>query len=73
MFGEYSLILGISIAFLAFLIDQLSKWLVADIFLNHQAPIVLTPFFNLVEAWNTGVSFSLFDNRLYYGAKIQSF
>ena len=53
------MILGISIAFLVFLIDQFSKWLVADIFLNHQAPIVLAPFFNLVEAWNTGVSFSL--------------
>lgn len=72
MFGEYSLILGISIAFLAFLIDQLSKWLVADIFLNHQAPIVLTPFFNLVEAWNTGVSFSLFDNGGIWGTIILS-
>ena len=42
--------------------DQLSKFLVFD-YLSHTANVVaFCPWFNLVTAWNTGVSFSMLHN-----------
>lgn len=81
-------ILWLSIAFILFVLDQLSKWAVTEIFfrprstgetglnfvewyLNTPAPlggirIEITSFFNLVMAWNTGVSFSMFSDSGVY-------
>lgn len=61
-------IIGLSMAFLAFVVDQFSKWQTAVFFVNEESPKAITSFFNLVEAWNTGVSFSLFDDGGVWGA-----
>lgn len=64
------MIFGLSFAFAAFIIDQISKWQIADIFANDFSSRVITPYFNLVEAWNTGVSFSMFDQGGIWGTVI---
>ena len=51
--------IGLPIAAAVFLLDQASKWLMLDVMTPPRA-IEVTGFFNLVLAWNTGVSFSLF-------------
>ena len=56
------MILGLSIAFAVVLADQLSKYFIRDYFNQAVPPVEFCSFFNLVEAWNTGVSFSMFNN-----------
>jgi len=51
---------GFTSLLLTFFIDQLTKWAVVHVIMNPPRIIPVTPFFNLVLAWNTGVSFSLF-------------
>ncbi len=52
---------GLFVAVAICLIDQAAKfWLLLDLHLNSQAPIALTPFMELVLAWNTGISYGLF-------------
>lgn len=56
------MIIGIITAVLAAIADQISKGLIFS-YLTHSGPLVeIFPFFNLVTAWNTGVSFSMFNN-----------
>ena len=56
------MLLGLIVAGVVFILDQASKyWMMTDI-LNEKAMIVFTPFFALVRAWNTGVSFSMFND-----------
>jgi signal peptidase II len=51
---------GMFFAVPTFALDQLSKWWVLNIVqLNEQYPRQITPFFDLVLAWNKGVSYSL--------------
>ena len=54
--------LGICVAIAAFLIDQVSKWSVMAFLDKAISPIKYGNYFNLVEAWNTGVSFSMFND-----------
>jgi len=42
------------------ILDHLTKWLIRDVVLDGTRYIEITGFFNLVEAWNRGVSFGLF-------------
>ena len=56
------MILGLCVALVALLVDQISKWYVQGYFENVHSPQAFGSFFNLVEAWNTGVSFSMFNN-----------
>lgn len=55
--------LGLSVAVAVILLDQISKYVVLMYVLGNYALIGYTPFFNLVRAWNTGVSFSMFNNH----------
>ena len=64
--------LGLSIAFAAVLLDQLSKYYMLNEVLGQSAIIVISPVFNLVKAWNTGVSFSMFNNYGSLGAVLLS-
>ena len=57
------LFLGLSIAIFAFFIDQLSKWWILAFVMNPPKVISVTPFFNLVLAWNKGVSFGMFSDQ----------
>lgn len=43
-----------------YIIDQATKWWILNHLMNPPAAIGLTPFFNIVLGWNTGVSFGLF-------------
>ena len=56
------MLLGLIAAVLAIVTDQLSKYLVLNFVVDEYSAIALTPFFNVVRAWNTGVSFSMFNN-----------
>ena len=52
---------GLAVAAAVAILDQASKWWILLDLLNPPRPIEVTSFFNLVLAWNRGVSFSLFD------------
>ena len=54
--------LGLITAVVVLVLDQASKyWILTDV-LDDKSMIIFTPFFSLVRAWNTGVSFSMFNN-----------
>ena len=52
--------LGLAVAALVLVLDQVTKWLVLEMLDLAARPIVVTPFFNLVLVWNPGVSFGMF-------------
>lgn len=57
------MIFGLCFAVAAFVIDQLSKWHVSGVFTATMPEKAFGPYFNLVEAWNEGVSFSMLDDH----------
>lgn len=58
---------GLIIAAVAVVLDQLSKvWILNEVMAPPRL-IEVTPFFNLVLAWNRGVSFGMFNNDSAYG------
>lgn len=59
MFYRESYRFGLPIALLVLVLDQATKWLMLSI-MSPPRIIEVTGFFNLVLAWNTGVSFSAF-------------
>ena len=60
--------LGLSLAVLSFGLDQAFKWWMLSVvnIAAHQ-PLVVTPFFELVLAWNKGVSYGLFPQDSFVG------
>lgn len=54
------LFMGMSVALLILAIDQWVKWYMVYTVMNPPRFIEVTPFFNLVMAWNRGVSFGMF-------------
>jgi signal peptidase II len=53
--------LGLAMAVLVVALDQLTKWWILEVVMQPVPRIVeVTPFFNLVLAWNYGVSFGTF-------------
>ena len=57
---------GLGLALLMLALDQASKRLVLDYFSTHPDPVEILPVFNLVLAWNRGISFSLFHSEAAY-------
>lgn len=57
------MILGLSVAALVLIVDQVSKYFVLNHVLEDRLMIIYTSYFNLVKAWNTGVSFSMFNDK----------
>jgi signal peptidase II len=54
---------GIIAAILVLALDQASKvWLLFVFDIGHRGAVRLTPFFDLVLAWNVGISFGWFQN-----------
>lgn len=51
---------GAAIAVLVLALDQVSKWWILTDVMNPPRIIEVTPFFNIVLAWNRGVSFGMF-------------
>ena len=56
------MLLGIALAVLVIILDQASKYYIMEYVLSEYGVISFGSFFNLVRAWNTGVSFSMFNN-----------
>jgi signal peptidase II len=53
---------GLALAAAVLLADQLSKWFIRAVVMDPPRTIPVTGFFELVLAWNRGVSFSLFSS-----------
>ncbi len=51
--------IGIVLALLVAVFDQISKWWILADVMSPPAVIPVTPFFNLVLVWNRGVSFGI--------------
>jgi len=61
MIRHSMLIRGLILAVVILAADQASKMFFLDVIARHSPPVIeVTPFFNLVQVWNTGVSFGLF-------------
>lgn len=54
--------LGLIIAAITIVLDQLSKWWIVFDVMNPPKVIPVFPSFNLVMGWNRGVSFGMFDS-----------
>jgi len=59
---------GLLIAVVVAALDQASKWWIITQVMDPPRYVEVTPFFNLVMAWNRGVSFGLFNNDSPYNA-----
>ena len=60
------MLLGLCVAAAVFVIDQFTKYWVLNYVLETYTVIKVTSFFNIVNAWNTGVSFSMFSGDGYW-------
>ena len=61
--------LGLTIALLAGVVDQVSKlWLLYGFDLESRVPVAIAPFVGLVVTWNSGISYGLFQQRELLGA-----
>lgn len=56
------MLLGVCTALLVLILDQVTKYWVLNDILAERGVVVYSSFFSLVRAWNTGVSFSMFNN-----------
>lgn len=62
---------GIVAAVIALVLDQASKlWLLFVFELGRKGAVQVTPFFDLVLAWNTGISYGLFQQDGPIGAAV---
>ncbi len=59
---------GLLIALFIIILDQVSKYIIFTHVLTELPYIAVMPSFNLIKAWNTGVSFSMFDDYGVLGA-----
>ena len=66
------MLVGLLVALGVIIIDQVSKYVILNYVLQEYAAIILAPFFAVVRAWNTGVSFSMFNNYGINGVYILS-
>ena len=66
------MVIGLVAAVVAVFLDQVSKMWVFGYLTEQENVVQVTSFFNLVPAWNTGVSFSMFDNLGSVGVYILS-
>ncbi len=56
------MLLGVCTALSVLILDQITKYWVLNDVLAERGVVVYSSFFSLVRAWNTGVSFSMFNN-----------
>ena len=60
--------LGLAIVLVVFLADQALKlWLLFGLRLAETGPFAVTPFMNIVLAWNRGISYGLFQQGTDFG------
>lgn len=51
---------GLTTAAAVAALDQVSKWVILHVVMVPPRTITVTPFFDIVLGWNTGISFGLF-------------
>lgn len=62
---------GIAAGLLALALDQASKlWLLHVFDLGQRGAVRVTPFFDLVLAWNVGISFGWFQNESWFAQAV---
>lgn len=61
---------GLFVAMLVFTADQLSKYYILQFIIEKSGKYTVCQFFNLVAAFNQGVSFSMFDSGGMWGRVI---
>lgn len=64
--------LGLAVALLVLILDQISKWVIVELVMTPPQVIVLGPFLDIVMVWNRGVSFGMFNQELPWKAPILS-
>ena len=64
--------LGLTVAGLVFILDQISKWIVVYEIMDPPRVIVLGPLLDIVMAWNRGVSFGMFNQESAWNAPLLS-
>ena len=62
--------LGLSLAALVIVLDQLLKWWIVTVVMNPPREIEVTSFFDLVMVWNPGVSYGLFAASSAFGTAV---
>ena len=62
--------MGLGLAGIIFILDQLSKWIVLNHLMVPPHGVKVTSFLNLILAWNRGVSFGLLSSESPYGVWI---
>jgi signal peptidase II len=56
--------LGLRLAALVFILDQLAKfWILRIVNLDEREPVEITPFMDLAMAWNRGISYGLLETH----------
>lgn len=63
---------GLVAACFVLLLDQISKWYLLLTVMQPPQTIPILPFFNLVSAWNRGISFGMFNSDSAYSGWILS-
>ncbi|MBI5121167.1 MAG: signal peptidase II [Rhodospirillales bacterium] len=64
--------LGLAVALLVLILDQISKWAIVELVMTPPQVIVLGPFLDIVMAWNRGVSFGMFNQESPWNAPVLS-
>ncbi len=64
--------IGLGIASIIIILDQLTKLYFLNLLLQNDMYIKVCSFFNLIVAWNTGVSFSMFNDMGNLGVYVLS-
>ena len=64
------MLIGLIIATVVVALDQLSKYWVLNYVLATYPYVKITSFFDFVNAWNTGVSFSMFSSNGSWGTVV---
>ena len=54
--------LGLAVSAVILVLDLISKWWIVNQVMNPPRAIEITPFFNLVMVWNSGITFGMFGN-----------
>ena len=66
------MLVGLIVALVVIVLDQFSKYWILYEILGQNSYVSLGVFFNIVRAWNTGVSFSMLNNYGNFGVWILS-
>lgn len=56
-------LMGMGLAAIVLILDQVSKWIVLNHFMVPPQTLSVTSFFNIILAWNRGISFGLLSNN----------